>query len=256
MIESFTVRMTSLNRDRKVTVYLPQSYETSTDRYPVLYMHDGQNVFRDEEANYGTSWGIPDYLDQSSINLIVVGIDCNHHRFERFNEYGPWVNHTISRQVIDTDEPLGGEGPAYIDFLVHELKPFIDKNYRTIPDDTSMMGSSMGGLISTYAACKYPAIFKKVASVSSAYWFNQKEIEELVTLSDLSRIEKFYLDIGTQEVSSKVDAKQYVASSLPIYDVLKTKVPSCKFEIVEGAEHNEAAWRKRVPAIFNYLYQS
>ncbi|MFY4774294.1 alpha/beta hydrolase [Metabacillus sp. RGM 3146] len=197
-----------MNRDRKVAVYLPPNYKTSHESYPVLYMHDGQNVFKGEDARYGTSWGVPDFLDQSDINLIVVGIDCNHHRFERFNEYGPWVNRTISKQVIDIDEPLGGEGPAYIDYLVHELKPFIDEKYRTITNETSMMGSSMGGLISTYAACKYPNIFKRAAPVSSAYWFNQKEIEELVKLSDLSVIEKFNLDIGTKEVSSKIDAKQ------------------------------------------------
>ncbi|MCD7034921.1 alpha/beta hydrolase [Metabacillus sp. GX 13764] len=254
MLENFTVTITPFGRKRNVTVYLPNEYETTQNAYPVLYMHDGQNVFRDEDASYGTSWGIPEYLEQSGFHLIVVGLDCNHERYNRFNEYGPWQNAEISKQVIDRNETLGGEGAAYIDYIVHELKPFIDAKYRTLPEETSMMGSSMGGLITTYAACKYPAVFKKAASLSSAYWFNQKEIEAFAADSALQGLERFYMDIGTNERSGKIGPEQYVASSIPVYDILKEKVPMCEFKIFEGAEHNEGAWRARLGEVFGFLF--
>ncbi|MBX4373528.1 hypothetical protein K4G95_25085, partial [Mycobacterium tuberculosis] len=76
-------------------------------------------------------------------------------------------------------------GEAYIEFILHTLKPLIDEKYRTKPNDTLMAGSSMGGLISTYAACRYPHVFQRVASLSSAFWFNQTEIERFIEESDL-----------------------------------------------------------------------
>lgn len=156
--------------------------------------------------------------------------------------------------MFGQDEDLGGEGDAYISFIVHELKQLIDSKYRTLPDETSMAGSSMGGLISTYAACKYSHIFRKIASLSSAYWFNQKEIEALIKDSDLSAIEKFYMDVGTKEITASFHHQDYIDSSDAVYDILKEKVSDCRYEVIEDAEHNEAAWRKRVPEIFKYLY--
>lgn len=250
MYDRFEVNITPLNRNRRVTVFLPNDYEQNeAKRYPVLYMHDGQNLFIDEECGFGTSWGISDYLNSSDIDLIVVGIDCNTEGYKRLDEYGPWKSTTLNEVIPEITEKLGGEGQAYIDYIVHELKPMIDNKYRTIHSDTSMAGSSMGGLISTYAACMYPDVFKKIASVSSAYWFNQEEIEALIKESDLSSIKKFYLDIGTNE------SDENVSSSKAVFKLLNEKIKDCRFEIVEGAVHNEKAWRERVPLIFNYLYK-
>jgi predicted alpha/beta superfamily hydrolase len=255
MFEHFDVYITSLERNRKVRVYLPKDYNQNGEkRYPVLYMHDGQNLYKDVDAGYGMSWELSDFLDQSEIDLIVVGIDCNE-GLKRLDEYSPWKSSAMS-EVFPTDlTELGGEGKEYIEFIVHELKPIIDSKYRTNREETSLAGSSMGGLISTYAACVYPTIFKRVASVSSAYWFNQKEIEELIKTSDLSPIEKFYLDIGTEESTESIDSNRYVESSQEVYSILKEKVKDCKFEIVKDAVHNEKAWKERVPAIFSYLYK-
>jgi predicted alpha/beta superfamily hydrolase len=199
MFEHFKVPITPLNRERTIRVFLPKSYHENLDKtYPVLYMHDGQNLYRDEDASYGISWGISDYLDESGLELIVVGIDCAE-GLQRLDEYGPWKTTAMDDMLTEERKSIGGEGKEYIDFLVYELKPLIDRKYRTNPEETSMAGSSMGGLISTYAACVYPSIFKRVASVSSAYWFNQEELEELIKISDLSDLERFYLDIGTKE---------------------------------------------------------
>lgn len=255
MFEHFEVNISTLDRKRMVRVYLPKKYnENKEKRYPVLYMHDGQNLYKDEDAGYGMSWGISDYLDQSDLEIIVVGIDCNE-GYKRLDEYSPWSSSEMRKIFAPELDGIGGEGKKYIEYIVNELKPLIDVNYRTNPDETSMAGSSMGGLISTYAACKYPNIFKRVASVSSAYWFTQEEIELLIKKSDLSAIEKFYLDVGTNESSGTIDSQRYIESSESVYSLLKGKVKDIKFVIADGAVHNELAWRERVPAIFSYLFK-
>ncbi|MDX8291202.1 alpha/beta fold hydrolase [Metabacillus indicus] len=254
MIETFKVSISAFNLVRQVTVFLPESYSEGNNSYPVLYMHDGQNLFEDSKASFGVSWGLKEHLEESGMNLIVVGIDCNHEGYGRFDEYGPWVNHTLAKDLIGEPGDLGGKGEAYIDFIVNELKPLIDGKYRTQRDETAMAGSSMGGLISTYAACKYPHIFRRIASVSSAYWFNQAELEELIKESDLSSIERFYMDVGTKEGTASVRWQDYIDSSNSVYALLKERIENCRYDIVQDAEHNEAAWRERVPEILDYLY--
>ncbi|AZB42316.1 alpha/beta hydrolase [Bacillus sp. FJAT-42376] len=254
MLKTFEIVLTPFNRKRKVRMYLPDDYETSGKRYPVLYMHDGQNLFRDEDAGYGVSWGVADVLSDMGLDIIVAGIDCNEERFGRFDEYGPWVSKGLGQQLFQIDEELGGEGKDYIQFFAEEFKPMIDASYRTLPEQTAMMGSSMGGHITTYAICKYPHIFKRAASLSSAYWFNQKEIEERIRTSNLTAIEKFYMDVGTEEETSIIDAKQYIDASEPVYKIMKDKVQNCRFDIIEGGIHHESAWRERLPGILNYLY--
>lgn len=255
MFEHFEVNISTLDRKRMVRVYLPKKYDENKEkRYPVLYMHDGQNLYNDEDAGYGMSWGISNYLDKSDLEIIVVGIDCNE-GYKRLDEYSPWTSSEMRKIFAPELDGIGGEGQQYVEYIVNELKPFIDEKYRTIPDESSMAGSSMGGLISTYAACKYPNIFKRVASVSSAYWFTQEEIEKLIQDSNLSAIEKFYLDVGTNESSGTIDSQRYIESSESVYSLLKEKVKDIKFVIAEDAVHNELAWRERVPAIFSYLYK-
>ncbi|WP_064093523.1 alpha/beta hydrolase [Rossellomorea aquimaris] len=254
MYEHFEVKITPLNRKRLVRVYLPNDYQQETKTYPVLYMHDGQNLYKNEDAGYGMSWKIGEYLDKSNLDLIVVGIDCNEGLY-RLDEYGPWQSKEMTDIFSADRHTIGGEGKVYIDYIVHELKPLVDQKYRTNPEETSMAGSSMGGLISTYAACIYPDTFKRIASVSPAYWFNQENIEELINLSDLSQIERFYMDIGSNEATDSIDCQKYIESSRKVYHLLKEKIDNCKFEIVKDAEHNEIAWSKRVPQIFSYLYK-
>ena len=255
MFEHFEITITPFNRKRTIRVFLPEAYHHEVEkRYPVLYMHDGQNLYKDEDAGYGMAWGISDFLLKTELPLIVVGIDCNVEGHKRLDEYGPWANEKMKKEFNTTDE-VGGEGKKYIEFVVKELKPLIDTKYRTDREDTSMAGSSMGGLISSYAACVYPHVFKKVAALSSSYWFNEKEIETLIKESDISQIEKFYLDIGTNEVEEAEANEQNINLSKKVYNMLNGKVKSCKFRIVEGAVHNELAWRKGVPEVFSYLFE-
>jgi predicted alpha/beta superfamily hydrolase len=254
MIQEFKIPIEQFGGiERQIRVSLPSGYESSTESFPVLYMHDGQNLFRDEDASYGVSWGLADYLKKSKTSIIIVGIDCNHEGFERLNEYGPWENPTVGPELLQLEGVYGGKGEAYIEFLLHTLKPLIDEKYRTRPDETLMAGSSMGGLISTYAACRYPSVFSRIASLSSAFWFNQQEIESFIEKSDLSSIKKFYMDIGTDEDTSKVDAGHYIRSSEKVYEKVKKKGIEVRFEVVEDGKHHESAWRQRMPEIIDYL---
>ncbi|HEX8832202.1 MAG TPA: alpha/beta hydrolase-fold protein, partial [Longimicrobium sp.] len=156
-----------LHRTRRVWVYLPPDYASSSKRYPVLYMHDGQNVFDDSTSGFG-EWGVDETLDSlfatGDPGVIVVAVD--HGGAKRLDEYSPFINPRHG----------GGEGDAYVDFLAQTLKPLIDRRYRTRPDrlNTGVAGSSMGGLISLYAALKYPDVFGRAGIFSPSLWFSDR----------------------------------------------------------------------------------
>jgi predicted alpha/beta superfamily hydrolase len=156
--------MPQLGRPRRVWIYLPPGYATSARRYPVVYMHDGQNVFDAATSGFG-EWGVDETLDSlraaGDPGAIVVAVD--HGGTRRLDEYSPWRNARYG----------GGEGDRYVDFLALTLKPWIDAHYRTRPDrlHTAVAGSSMGGLISLYALLKYPRVFGRAGVFSPALWF-------------------------------------------------------------------------------------
>ena len=129
------------NISHKIWVYLPPNYDQSSKKYPVIYMHDGQNLF-DNATSYIGEWEVDETLNElfnkTGKGFIVVGIENGGE--ERINEYTPWKNEKYG----------GGKGEIYIDFLVNTLKPYIDVTYRTKPQQkhTGLIGSSLGGLIS------------------------------------------------------------------------------------------------------------
>jgi len=155
--------MPGLGRDRSIRMYLPPGYATSTKRYPVPYMHDGQNLF-DAATSYAGEWAVDETLDaiakSQGLELIVVGIDNGAEK--RMTELNPWDHPRFGQ----------GEGRQYMDFIVQVLKPMVDAKYRTLPgrESTGVMGSSMGGLISLYAIPQYPQVFSKAGIFSPAYW--------------------------------------------------------------------------------------
>ncbi|MFZ7942945.1 alpha/beta hydrolase [Neobacillus sp. 19] len=255
MLEKFPVSMSAFQQDRLIRVYLPKSYNNEMKRYPVLYMHDGQNVFEDEGAIKGVSLGMKDYLDESSLEIIVVAIDQNPEGDERVNEYCPWVHGEISKQILGYASPSGGRGGEYLDFVVNELKPLIDKKYRTLADHTSMAGISLGGQISTYAACRYPQIFKRIAAISPGFYRNQEEIENLIRNSDLSAIEKFYMDFGTKEVGQDEEMNEvFLGLTNQVVEILNDKKVNLHFQWIEGAEHAYIFFRKRIPDMLSCLF--
>ncbi|WP_408011616.1 alpha/beta hydrolase [Pseudalkalibacillus sp. A8] len=247
------VKEGSFTQERLIRVYLPQSYEHSDQQYPVVYMHDGKNVFRDEDAVGGKSLELEHYLDENDIGLIIVGIDAPDTFEERVNQYCPWKNGEYCKTYFGDEKDIGGRGKEYVGFIVDELKPLIDKKYRTLVDHTSMAGISLGGLISTYAACRYPIIFSKIAGLSSGFWRNQEEMETLLKTTNFSKNEGIYLDCGTAETKDEKINAGFMDSNLRVNYILENKVPNIIFKIIEGGEHNYLSFQKRVPDLVGFL---
>ena len=237
--------MPQLNRTRRVWLYLPPGYASSTRRYPVLYLQDGQNVF-DAATSFAGEWGVDEALNQLAANgqdptgCIVVAIDNGPNRLD---EYSPWNNPQYG----------GGQGDLYVDFLVQTLKPYIDTNYRTLADraNTGIGGSSMGALIATYAALREPTVFGKVASFSPAYWFAYAPLAAYVHQHPANPNTRFYFVSGTTESSTMVPQMQALRDSLQ-----RGGVPAANlnFNTRADGQHAEWFWRREFPAGYSWLY--
>lgn len=258
MLVSFVYPMRSLKRERQITVYLPDDYYQQKRSYPVMYINDGQNAYFDCLSFCGVSWGFLDYVQDHHLDIIMVAIPCNFEEFKRMDEYGPWVidEDLAMDETNQKGLSIGGEGQVYIEWLKDDLKPYIDKRFRTIQDDTAIVGSSMGGVISAYAGLAYPQVFKKCACLSTAFWFYMNEFEELIDSQDYDNDFKFYFDLGEFEGCGNEKADEwYPESNARILELLEKKVEKLRFYYFEGEEHNEAAWRKRVPLFMEFFYE-
>ncbi len=234
-----------LTRTRSVIVYLPPGYETNpTRRYPVLYMHDGQNIF-DAATSFVGEWHVDeiaeDLISTGEIEpLIVVGV---YNTADRIAEYTPVA-----------DQPHGGgNADNYGRFLVEELKPFIDGTYRTLPDraNTGVAGSSLGGLVSMYFALTHSETFSRIGVVSPSVWWGNGYIVQRVTAQPkvASRI---WLDMGTGEGAEAISGARALRDAL----VQQGWVLGQDLDYMEaaGAMHNEAAWAERVDEILRFLF--
>lgn len=254
MIEKFLMEMKEFQQERLIRVYVPKGYEQSGESYPVLYMHDGQNVFNDGEAFGGVSLGLEEYLDTTDRKVIVVAIDRHADDEERKHEYCPWVTGEYAVKILGEPSTVGGKGEAYADFVVKELKPFIDSKYRTLEQETYMAGASLGGLMAVYAAARYPGVFKRIAGISSGFYRNQEEIERLLKASDLSHVERCYLDCGTNEAGEEEEVNAEVLASIrSVYDIVQGKIGDSKLVVMEKGRHRYVDFRERVPGMFGYL---
>jgi predicted alpha/beta superfamily hydrolase len=220
-----------LNRKRQVRMYLPPGYATSGKRYPVLYMHDAQNLF-DDATSYAGEWKVDETLDalskEGKLELIVVGIDNGGDK--RMTELNAWDSARFGQ----------AEGKQYTDFVVKTLKPMIDSQYRTLPDraNTAIMGSSMGGLASHYAIAQYPQVFSKAGVFSPAYWTAPASFD-FVGTHPLPKDARVYLLMGEKEGDSMVPDVERMAG------VVRTSghpVDGTVLKIVPGAKHNEGFW--------------
>ena len=233
-------------KPRRLYVYLPRGYEKSERRYPVLYMFDGHNVFYDSHATYGRSWGMKRYLEKTGAQVILAAVECNPEGFKRLNEYSPWDFH--GSYIGD----IKGMGSVTMDWFTEELKPYIDANYRTLPDreHTAIAGSSMGGLMSIYAAVEYNAVFSRAAALSPSLWVSPRNMNEMIKTKELASPTLVYMDLGSAEVGKHTEA---YASMFNTAKLLSQKGAFAAARVVPGAEHSEAYWEKRIPVFFDYL---
>jgi predicted alpha/beta superfamily hydrolase len=238
-----------LSRTRRVWVYVPPSYNNSTKKYPVLYMHDGQNVF-DDATSFSGEWGVDEAADTLGLKTkecIVVGIDNGSDK--RLNEYCPY---DFSLNGIAANNKTNmGEGGKYVDFLVKTLKPFIDKKYRTLKDskNTFTAGSSMGGLISMYAVLKYPKVFGGAGVFSPAFWVGPKIFDDIKAKGKKVNA-RIYFYAGDEEGETMVPMT--IRAFNEMHRVSKSKM--CEV-IRAGGKHNEQRWRVEFPLFYEWLMQ-
>ena len=233
-----------LNRTRRVWIYLPPTYNSSTKKYPVLYMHDGQNVF-DDATSFSGEWGVDEAIDtlgSKTKECIVVGIDNG--GTKRLNEYCPYDF------SLQGGQKGNGEGDLYIQFLVKTLKPHIDKKYRTLKDskNTFTAGSSMGGLISMYAALKYPKVFGGAGVFSPAFWVAPKIFDEIKAKGKKVNA-KIYFYAGVDEGESMVPMT--IRAFNEMHRVSRSKMSTV---IRAGGKHNEPRWRIEFPLFYEWLF--
>lgn len=246
-------RSATLGNDRGVWVYLPPSYGENTEaRYPVLYMHDGQNLFDPRAAFAGQTWRVPETLDagidalDASLHLpevIVVGPE--NAGAARIYEYTP---------TRDAGRGDGGGGDLYLKFLVEELKPVIDRDLRTLPaaDKTALAGSSLGGLITAYAGIKRGDVFGRAGVFSPSTWWDERFIVSALAKSGMPRPRRVYLDCGDSGPSSDgvTDTRDLAATyrSLGYRDDV-----DFRFVVEAGGTHDEPSWARRLPAALRFL---
>ncbi len=208
---------------------MPKDYTSSTKKYPVIYMHDAQNLF-DAKTAFAGEWNIDEKLDSLTAQVIVVGIETTDQRME---ELTPFVNAKHG----------GGKANDYLDFIVNTLKPKIDATYRTKTNakNTIMIGSSLGGLTSFYALLKYPNVFGKAGVFSPSFWFNRDELVDL--LKRTKKLDaKIYFLHGDNEGDSDMETDLN-----RIENLVNNKRCECKKlnkkVVVKGGQHNEKLWR-------------
>lgn len=250
MVEKWDITIPELTGDetRRAYVYLPESYESEPDKYyPVLYMFDGHNVFFDEDATYGKSWGMKEYMDYTETQLIIAAVECNHSPDNgRLREYSPFT--FISREF----GKIPGYGKTTMDWMVHTFKPYIDKNFRTLRGrkNTFIAGSSMGGLMSLYAIIAYNKYFSGAAALSPSLWTHPENIEKLIRSTRVRPNTRLYMDYGSRELQNHPGMKKQFQR---VTSLLLAKNIFLNARIVPNGEHCEACWEKQIPFFMNTL---
>ena len=250
MIDTWNITIPELTGDteRRAYVYLPNALEDDPDgRYPVLYMFDGHNVFFDEDATYGKSWGLAEYLDFFDVPLIVAAVECNHHPDNgRLSESSPY----------DFSDPefgsVTGRGDITMDWLITRFKASIDRRWRTVPwrESTFIAGSSMGGLMSLYALIAYNQVFSRAAALSPSLWCSPGRVEQLIRRAELDPETVLYMDYGSEELSNHRQMRQQFSRAARLL-LDRGVLLDCR--IVPGGEHCEASWERQIPFFLNTL---
>ncbi|MBR6114830.1 MAG: alpha/beta hydrolase [Oscillospiraceae bacterium] len=237
--------------ERRAYVYVPDLALAEPERrYPVLYMFDGQNLFADADATFGKSWGLLRYITERSVPLIVAAIECNHHPETdecggRLSEYSPF---DFTDRYFGT---IRGRGALTMDYYIREFKPFIDANYPTLPDrdHTFIGGSSMGGLMTLFALCRYGDVFSRGAALSPSLDFSPEEIRDMIGSSRLRRT-CLYMDIGAKEMRAGRSRDSFAE----VTALLIEKGVWVDSRVVPNGTHSEASWERQIPFFMDVLF--
>lgn len=250
MIRVYDFYSKFLENSRKIRVALPASYYEEDRRYPVLYVHDGQNVFTPEESFSGNSWDLhitaKELMSSGKIqDIIIVAID--NAKEDRLSEYA-YADGTY------LGEKVNAKGDKYASFLIEELKPYIDTNFRTLSDfeNTAIMGSSMGGLVSLHIGISNPGIFGKIAAMSPSFWWGDAftlDVLDALDPKDLPML--MWVDMGDNEGFMMEYCDKAVSIICERADDNMTDIV---FYRSPRARHSERDWGKRVHSPLLYFF--
>lgn len=238
-VTTFELFAPELNVQKKIWVYLPKNYSASDKKYPVIYMHDAQNLF-DAKTSFAGEWEVDETLNKMNAQVIVIGIE--HGNDKRVDELTPYKNEKYG----------GGNGENYVNFIIKTLKPKVDSLYRTKSNakNTAIFGSSLGGLLSFYAVIKHPEVFGKAGVFSPSFWFSN-EIYKLMESSEKTKA-AFYFLAGDKE------SETMVAEMKKMETLLDRNRCYClnlnKTVIVKDGEHNEKLWRENFEDAIKWLF--
>lgn len=230
-----------LKRQRDILAYLPRSYDAGNRRYPVVYMQDGQNLF-DAATSFAGEWRVDETLEAAEPEVEVIVVAIPNAGEQRCDEYSPW----------EDPESGGGSGDAYLDFVVHTVKPRVDAAFRTLPgrEHTGIAGSSMGGLISLYALFHHRDTFGFAGAMSPSLWFAERAIFPLVQSAPVPP-GRLYLDVGTGE------GAEALADARRMHRLLLSRGfragETLRYREDPGAGHTEAAWGARLEDALRFL---
>lgn len=251
------------SRKRRVRVLLPKGYDESDEHYPVVYMHDGQNIFYSGESFSGHSWKVIPAIKRNPDmpKMIIVGIDNDNEN--RMNEYAPWKFSNVPFKSFGFS--LGGKGADYAEFVVNVIKPFIDKTYRTKKEKryTAMIGSSLGANISQYIGLEYKDKIGALGIFSSANWLNLEQFNRYIAKHKLNDSQKIYIEVGTEEGDDTDRSltygnikQSYISTSLDYYtQLINAGVPTknISLNVIAGGVHSEECWSKHLPDCLRFI---
>ena len=232
--------------NRTLHIWLPEDYESSEECYPVMYFFDGHNLFCDQDATYGKSWGMGDFLCRWPKPMIVVGAECNHEKNGRLSEYLPYP----ARWELESTLPLG---EATMAWLMEQVKPMIDAEFRTIPfrECTGIGGSSMGGLMAAFAALRWNALISKAACLSPALGFCAPPLFQELKNRAIEPDTRLYFSWGTKEMARWPKAAKLIDETAERFAARGAKVSLFH---QPGGRHCEADWEKLVPDFMKALW--
>ncbi|MBQ9006691.1 MAG: hypothetical protein IJ092_10010 [Atopobiaceae bacterium] len=240
---------------RKLHIYLPQGYDASEERYPVMYMFDGHNLFFDEHATYGKSWGLKEFLDAWEKRMIVVGMECSHEGTARLDEYGPYPTTIMGHK----NNPMGEQT---FQWIISVVKPWADANLRTWPhrEATGIGGSSMGGIMSLYGVIVHNDVFGKAACLAPGARIQERRVLRDLKAHGLNPDTRVYLSFGEDEKGrTKADADPAVASpeakaEARVCAELESYGAVTRTFFQAGGHHCEASWEQQNARYMDFLW--
>ncbi|MDR0761258.1 MAG: alpha/beta hydrolase [Treponema sp.] len=262
-IDVFKTILSPFNRDVTFRVMTPDGYEEGDRLYPVLYMNDGQDIFRDEDSVSGHSLRYADYYTDYSQFLpqvIIVGIDCPSTNRERSIQYTPYTKQFVIPEWSSYESEVIGTGKEYLEWIVRELKPWIDENYRTRKQGayTALGGVSSGTIVSTYGVIMYPEAFSRLLCISGSFYNWMDCLDKTLEQAAMDHVKYIYLDVSTNEQGRLTTREQFLEGTKMMY----RRFTDCgfdetqlKYQVLKGLTHTQGGWRLRFPDAIRWIFR-